>query len=79
MSDRAILSVKYTDAGATAGKAVSGVRRDVQDRDQHEAGERAEGMGGTGREGSDRGRRRRVRKPGAEARARPARTVGPKR
>ncbi len=46
MSDRAILSIKYTAAGATAGKAVGGFLRYVQYRDQHEVGERSEGIGG---------------------------------
>ena len=46
MSNRAILSVKYTPAGAAAGKAVGGFLRYVQYRDQHEVGERSEGIGG---------------------------------
>lgn len=46
LSSRAILSVKYTAAGPRAGRAVSGFLRYVHYRDQHEVGERAEGVGG---------------------------------
>jgi len=46
LSTRAILSVKFTAAGPKAGKAVSGFLRYVHYRDQHEVGERAEGIDG---------------------------------
>jgi hypothetical protein len=46
LSTRAILSVKYTAAGAKAGRAVSGFLRYVHYRDQHEVGDRASGVGG---------------------------------
>lgn len=46
MSDRAILSVKYTPAGPKAGRAVGAFLRYVHYRDQHEVGERAEGIDG---------------------------------
>ena len=46
LSTRAILSVKFTAAGPKAGRAVSGFLRYVHYRDQHEVGERAEGVEG---------------------------------
>jgi hypothetical protein len=46
LSTRAILSVKFTAAGPKAGRAVSGFLRYVHYRDQHEVGERAEGVDG---------------------------------
>jgi hypothetical protein len=46
LSSRAILSVKFTAAGPQAGRAVSGFLRYLHYRDQHEVGERAEGIDG---------------------------------
>lgn len=46
LSTRAILSLKFTAAGPKAGRAVSGFLRYVHYRDQHEIGDRAEGIGG---------------------------------
>ncbi|PZR70516.1 MAG: hypothetical protein DLM66_03770 [Candidatus Dormiibacter spiritus] len=46
LSRRAILSVQYTVAGATAGKALGGFLRYVHYRDHHNLGERDRGVAG---------------------------------